>query len=63
MDKAKFYLNARGSLYEVKSHLIIAKELAFIKNGKGDDVFNSIEELSLGINNLIKKPRRLKEGD
>jgi len=39
MDKAKFYLNARGSLYELKSHLLIAQELRFIKNGFEDDVF------------------------
>ena len=26
MDKAKFYLNARGSIYELKSHLLIAKQ-------------------------------------
>jgi four helix bundle protein len=29
MDKAKFYLNAGGSLYELKSHLLISKELGF----------------------------------
>ena len=31
LDKAKFYLNARGSLYEVKSHLLIAQELGYLK--------------------------------
>ena len=30
LDKAKFYLNARGSLYELKSHLLIATELQLI---------------------------------
>lgn len=30
LDKAKFYLNARGSLYELKSHLLIAKQLGYL---------------------------------
>ncbi len=63
MDKAKFYLNARGSLYELKSHLVIAKELAFIEDGKGDGIFHCIEELSLGINNLINSTRRMKKAE
>jgi four helix bundle protein len=63
MDKAKFYLNARGSLYELTSHLLIAQELGFIKDGLGDDVFQIIEDLALRINNLISKTRNLKQGD
>jgi len=31
LDKAKFYLNARGSLYELKSHLLIAQELGYLR--------------------------------
>ncbi len=31
LDKAKFYLNARGSLHELKSHLLIAQELGYLK--------------------------------
>jgi four helix bundle protein len=61
MDKAKFYLNARGSLYELKSHLLIAQELNFSKDGIADHIFQMIEELSLKINNLIGKTRNLKE--
>lgn len=59
MDKAKFYLNARGSLYELKSHLAIARELGFIKDEAADSAFQIIEELSLKINNLINKTRKL----
>lgn len=61
MDKAKFYLTARGSLYELKSHLLIAKELGFIKDVITDNVFQFIDELSLKLNNLINKIRGLKE--
>jgi four helix bundle protein len=47
LDKAKFYLNARGSLYELKSHLLIARELGFIRDGAADDSFELIDHLSL----------------
>jgi four helix bundle protein len=63
LDKAKFYLNARGSLYELKSHLMIANELQFIKHSEAADVWEMFEELSLQINNLINATRRLKERD
>ena len=63
MDKAKFYLNARGSLYELKSHLLIAKELGFIRDDITDSAFQEIDNLSLKLNNLINKTRRMKEGD
>ena len=62
LDKAKFYLNARGSLYELKSHLLIARELGFLKDDTANDSFDLIEQLSLQINNLIKATRRLKAG-
>ena len=51
LDKAKFYLNARGSLYELKSHLLIAKDLRFIADAEAANVVQIIEELSLQINN------------
>ena len=63
MDKTKFYLNARGSLYELKSHLLIAKELGFIKDELANGVFQEIDKLSLKLNNLINKTRRMKKGD
>lgn len=61
MDKAKFYLNARGSLYELKSHLLIAKELGFIKSAAIYSTFQIIDELSLKINNLINRTKDLKK--
>lgn len=62
MDKAKFYLNARSSLYELKSHLLIARELHFINDEMANTVFHEIDRLSLKLNNLIKKTRSMKEG-
>ena len=61
MDKAKFYLNARGSLYELKSHLLVAKDLSFMKDDMTNSVFQEIDKLSLKLNNLINKTRRMKE--
>jgi len=63
MDKAKFYLNARGSLYELKSHILIAIELTFLVNNNSKSINKAIDELSTKINNLINKTRSLKEED
>ncbi len=63
LAKAKFYLNARGSLYELKSHLLVAKELGFIRDGAADDSFELLDQLSLKINNLINATRRLRKND
>ncbi|MCL0053246.1 four helix bundle protein [Dehalococcoidales bacterium] len=58
MDKAKFYLNARGSLYELKSHLLIAFDLGYLPEDKKSCIFETIESLSLKLNNLITTTRR-----
>jgi four helix bundle protein len=60
LDKAKFYLNARGSLYELKSHLTIAKELRFVELETYGSIGRSIETLSYKLNRLISATRKLK---
>jgi four helix bundle protein len=61
MDKAKFYLNARGSLYELKSHLLIAQGLGYLKQSQAvSDVLTLIDNLSVKLNNLIATTRKLK---
>ena len=61
LDKAKFYLNARGSLYELKSHLLIAQELKYLTESQSvSDVFALIDTLSVKLNNLIATTRKLK---
>ncbi len=62
LDKAKFYLNARGSLLELKSHLLISVELGLINGSDRSDtegIFDGIERLN--VNNLIVKTRRFNE--
>ena len=68
LDKAKFYLNARGSLYEVKSHLLIAQELGYLNVETRRDsvetrpisknIFSLIDTLSVKLNNLITATRK-----
>ena len=54
MDKAKFYLNSRGSLYELKSHLLIAQELGYLKEEtRGDSVETHrdlVKEIPINLN-------------
>ncbi len=58
MDKAKFYLNARGSLYELKSHLLVANELSLASDGNYEKAMKTIDRLSLQLNNLIAATRK-----
>ena len=61
MDKAKFYLNARGPLYELKSHLLIAQDLGYLKRSQPvSDVLTLIDNLSVKLNNLVGATRKLK---
>jgi len=61
MDKAKFYLNARGSLYELKSHLLITQDLGYLKQSQAiSNVLTLIDNLSVKLNNFIATTRKLK---
>ena len=61
MDKARFYLNARGSLYELKSHLLIAQDLEYVKQSQTvSDILTMVDNLSVKLNNLIATTRKLK---
>jgi four helix bundle protein len=61
MDKARFYLNARGSLYELKSHLLIARDLRYLKKSQPvADVLTLVDNLGVKLNNLIATTRKLK---
>jgi len=61
MDKARFYLNARGSLYELKSHLLIARDLRYLKKSQPvADVLTLVDDLGVKLNNLIATTRKLK---
>ncbi|MBC8276003.1 MAG: four helix bundle protein [Chloroflexi bacterium] len=60
LDKAKFYLNARGSLYELKSHLLIAQELGYFNQSQPiTSLLITIDKLGVKLNNLISSTRKL----
>jgi len=72
LDKAKFYLNARGSLYELKSHLLIVQELDYLRQSQPvstslnepqtiTSLLNTIDKLGIKLNNLISSTRKLHE--
>jgi four helix bundle protein len=58
LDRVKFLFNARGSLNELKSHLLIAVELDFSTDASLQSVFELIEILSVKLNNLIAVTRK-----
>ena len=61
MDKARFYLNARGSLYELKSHLLIALDLRYLKRSQPvSDALTLVDNLGVKLNNLVATTRKLK---
>ena len=59
LDKAKFYLNARGSLFELKSHLLIAIELKLLNEIITKQLIQDIDRLGVKINNLIGTTRKM----
>ncbi len=54
LDKAKFYLNARGSLEELSSHCITAKDLKFIPEKVYLELIQEIDIVRSEINKVIK---------
>lgn len=58
LDKAKFYLNARGSLFELKSHLLVAADLKFMDETLTKKLTEDIDQIGIKINNLISATRR-----
>ncbi len=58
LDKAKFYLNARGSIMELKSHLLIAEDLRFIDETTAQELIDDIDQLGIKLNNFISTTRK-----
>ncbi len=60
-DQSRFYVMAYSSLLELTSHLIITKELGFIKDDELKDLRIQISEISNKLNALNKstKTKRL----
>lgn len=58
-DFAHFLTLSRGSLYETKYHLILAKDLGYIDSNEFEALFLKCDTVGKLINSLIK---RLKQG-
>ena len=55
-DSVKFLYNARGSLFEVRSHLLVAHKLGQIPSSKEEDynqILKDIQNLGVKLNNFI----------
>lgn len=53
-DKIKFYYQARGSLAEVQSFIILAKDLDFVNIKVCKDIIDKADEVRKLINGLIR---------
>lgn len=61
LEKANFYLNARGSLEELKSHLITSKDLKFITEKDSLIIMDNVRVVREEINIIIKSFRNSKK--
>jgi len=61
-DRFRFYYDARGSISEVQSQLITAKDLKFIKEKQFDDIFNQTEKTGIILGGLIRSTENLAKG-
>jgi len=55
LTRIVFFYNARGSLFELKSHLMIAKDLSYIDVTTYNQTFQELSKLGVKLNNLINK--------
>ena len=53
-DRARFYIQARGSNYEVQNYLILAKDLGFLEQKKFNELMNLVDQGSRILNGLIR---------
>jgi four helix bundle protein len=60
-DKTHFYMMAQGSVYELQSHLIIAKELHYLQETKFQQVFDLSLKVHRILSGLIKKSRSIRD--
>jgi len=60
-DKIKFYYNARGSISESQSHLIIALELGYIDQPFADQLIEGYDRVRKMLNAMINSVNRCYE--
>jgi len=60
-DKIRFYYNARGSISESQSHLMIALELGYIERSFADEMIEGFNRVRIMLNAMIKSVNRCYE--
>ncbi|MFC1727787.1 four helix bundle protein [Patescibacteria group bacterium] len=60
-DKVKFLYNSRGSLFEVKSIVLISCKLGFIKETELNDLIKDLDNLGVKLNNYISYLKKRSE--
>lgn len=53
-DKINFYLFARGSTFEVQSHLLIGKKLGFFTSTEIEEIMNTCLDIIESLNKIMK---------
>jgi four helix bundle protein len=53
-DKASFYLNARGSCYEVQSQSYVARDLGYMATDDFTKLHRSLDEIIYDLNKIMK---------
>jgi four helix bundle protein len=53
-DKARFYLNARGSCYEVQSQLYIARDVDYLTPKDTAELKQNLDKVIYDLNKIIK---------
>jgi len=60
-DKLRFYYNARGSLSEVESQLITAKDVGLLDEERFGELMERVQRVEIVINGLIRSTKGLKD--
>lgn len=53
-DKARFYLHARGSSYEVQSQIYVARDVKYLPTQESADLCNRLDSIIHDLNKIIK---------
>lgn len=54
-DRLNFYYDARGSISEVQSQMITAKDVRFVSNVEFEQIFGQSEKVAMILGGLIRK--------
>ena len=52
-DKLTFYYNSRGSAYEVKSHLLYARDVGYVEQGRFEELTDDLDGIVHDLNKVI----------